>query len=96
MLVVYRTGNPFVFSAWSAPTAVGSEIGDFDSTHDEGHGDNIRGRIEGAYYDEPLPVGDVQLESSQLEDRNAGQGNAPGPVMQPSRLHNDDNEWRET
>lgn len=93
MLVLYRTRNPFVFATWSARAAAASENGESESASDEGHGNNIRGQIEGAYHDEP---DNVQLGNSQLEGRDNGQGNGQGPVMQPSRLHNDDNEWRET
>lgn len=93
MLVLYRTRNPFVSPAWNVHDNTASENGESGTAENEGRGSNARGQIEAAYSDEP---DDVQLEDSHSEGRNEGQTNDQGAVLQPSRLHDNENEWRET
>ena len=95
MLVLYRTRNPFLSSAWTArPFLVAAEGDDHDVSRGEHDVDHLR-RIEDAYHDEPsLGVGG-QATSAQPEDRGTDESGGRGPVVQPSRLQNEGNEWRE-
>ena len=95
MLVLYRTRNPFLSSAWTArPFIVTAEGDDHDVSRGEHDVDHLR-RIEDAYHDEPsLGVGG-QATSPQPEDRGTDESGGRGPVVQPSRLQNEGNEWRE-
>ena len=46
-----------------------------------------------SYHDDPLVDG--LATDSQPHDEGDNQGVRTGPAMQPSRLHDDENEWRE-
>lgn len=56
--------------------------------------DNIRGRIEDAYHDDPSPEIEGQAASPQPEERGTDGSEGRGPIVQPSRLHDGD-EWRQ-
>ena len=92
MLVLHRTRNPFLSSAWTAHSSTASIDGDENglSTGD-GDVDNIRGRIEDAYHDEI----EGQAPSFQPEQRGRNGSGDRGMLVQPSRLHNEGNEWGE-
>ena len=96
MLVLYRTHNPFLTSTRTSRSPYTSAADDGNGPSiDEEDGDNIRGRIEDAYHDEPPPEIEAQVSSSQLEERGSNGSDGRGLVVQPSRLHNEENEWRE-
>ena len=96
MLVLYRTRNPFLSSAWTArPSHVSAEGGEDGLSSGGGDVDNNRGRIEDAYHDDPSPEIEGQAASPQLEGRGTNGSGDSGPVVAPSRLHNGGNEWRE-
>lgn len=85
MLVLYRTRNPFLYSAWtSRPPIVSAEGDGNDLSIGDENGGNIRGRIEDAYHDVPTP-----------EERGRNGSDNRGLVVQPSRLQNEGNEWSE-
>lgn len=96
MLVLYRTRNPFLSSAWTATSSFVSGDGE-DNGLISGEGDvnHIRGRIEDAYHDDPSPEIEGQAGSPQPEERTTNESGGRGPVMQPSTLHNEGNEWRD-
>lgn len=96
MLVLYRTHSPFLSAAWTVDSSLVSEEADDNvrGTDDRDRG-SIRGRIEGAYYDEPQPEIEGQVPSSQPEERRSNGTEGRGFVVQPSRLQNEGNEWRE-
>ena len=94
MLILYRIGNPFVSFVGRGSTTAASEDGNLISGPDGHRGETVRGRIEGAYHDRPR--NDENGQHAQLAERFAGQRDGHGPVMQPSRIHNEENEWRET
>ena len=94
MMVVYRTHNPFLSHSWQARgSSNGTDNDDgldgLEANEEEVRARNIQGRIEGAYYDDPLTEGDRPVGDSEPN------GDANHLVMQPSRLHNEGNEWRE-
>lgn len=96
MLVLYRTRNPFLSFAWTAPSSFTSAEGDDSGLNtDDGDVDNVRGRIEEAYHDEPPPEIEGQVPSSRPEERDSNGSDGRGLVVQPSRLQNEGNEWRE-
>lgn len=96
MIVLYRTRNPFLSSAWTAHSPVTSAEGeDNDLSSGDGNVDHIRGRIEDAYHDEPPPGVERQVPSSQPEEGGANRSDGSGLLVQPSRLQNEGNEWRE-
>ena len=95
MLVLYRTRNPFLSSAWTArPSLVSAEGDDHEVNRSEHGGDRLR-RIEDAYHDEPSPAIGGQATNPQPEERGTNESDGRGPVVQPSRLQNEGNEWRE-
>ena len=94
MLVLYRTRNPFLSSAWTARPSLISAEGD-DNGVSRGEHDTDHFRIEDAYHDEPSPGIGGQATSPQPEERDTNESGGRGPVVQPSRLQNEGNEWRE-
>ena len=96
MLVLYRTQNPFLSSAWTARPALLAAEGDENGmSNGDGDGDNIRGRIEDAYHDDPSPEIEGQAASLQPQDRDINESDSRGPTVLPSRLHGEGNEWTE-
>lgn len=96
MLVLYRTRNPFLSSAWTNASSLTSAEGeDNDLNTGDGDVDNIRGRIEDAYHDEAPPEIERQVPSAQPEERGSNGSVGRGLVVQPSRLHNEGDAWRE-
>ena len=95
MLVLYRTRNPFLASAWTARSSIVSVEGDDNGlSNGDGGVDDIRGRIEDAYHDDP-PQGIEGAEASSPLEESGNNGSASrGPIVQPSRLQNEGNEWR--
>ena len=95
MLVLYRTRNPFLSSAWTAhPSLINSDGNDDDVSRGEHDVDHLR-RIEDAYHDEKsLEIGGQATSPRPEEGGTNGSGDR-GPVVQPSRLQNEGNEWRE-
>ena len=94
MVVLYRTRNPFLASAWTArPSFVSAESDEDGLINGEGDVRNIRGRIEDAYHDEPSPEVEGQVANPQPEERNTDEPIDRRPVVQPSRLQNEGNEW---
>ena len=90
MIFVYRTRNPFLSHSWQAHgSSNGTDDDGLEANEEEVRARNIRGRIEGAYHDEPSTETDRPVEDSESNR------NAEHLVVQPSRLHNEDNEWRE-
>lgn len=85
-----------MIAVWTAGSSLSSAEGDdnVQSTDDRDRR-NIQGRIEDAYHDEPPPGIEGQVPISQQEERGSNGSNGRGMVMQPSRLHNEGNEWRE-
>ena len=96
MLVLYRTRNPFLYSARTSRSPNISAEGDGNdlSIGDE-NGGNIRGRIEDAYHDVPTPEIEGRVSGSQPEERGGNGSDSRGLVVQPSRLQNEGNEWSE-
>ena len=95
MLVLYRTRNPFLSSAWTArPSLVSADGDDHDVSRVEVDVVLLR-RIVDAYHDDPSPAIGGQATSSQPEERGTNEIGVRGPVVQPSRLQNEGNEWRE-
>lgn len=100
LLVLYRSRNPFFASALTARSSLASTEGEnSDLGNDVGQSNKVRGRIEGAYRDEPLTEskrdGEEHLASSQPNERHDDGPNGRGLVMQPRGLQNEGNEWRE-
>ena len=94
-MVLYRTRNPFLSSAWTArPSFISADGDDHDVSRGEHDVDRLR-RIEDTYHDEPSPEIGGQATSSQPEERGTNEIGGRGPVVQPSRLQNEGNEWRE-
>ena len=56
---------------------------------------NLRRRIEDAYHDDPSPEIEGQAAGSVERERDPEESVGRGPVVQPSRLQNEGNEWRE-
>ena len=96
MLLFYRSCDPFPNSRWTS----GESAGTIDEHGVEANGEevqatNVRGRIEGAYHDDPLPEIDERDHRTLLsEAANNGKDNQ-GRAMQPSSTHNQGNEWRD-
>lgn len=84
MLVIHQSHNPFNSSTRS--TSHFATSGDVS-------GGGIQRRIGDTYHDDPLVDG--LATDSQPHDEGNNQGVRTGPAMQPSRLHGDENEWRE-
>ena len=96
MLVLYRTRNPFLSSAWIArPLPAPAEDDDNGRSNADGDVGNVRGRIEDVYRDDPSSVIEGPAVSPQPEERDTIGSGGRGPVVQPSRLQNEGNEWRE-
>ena len=85
MLVIYRNRNPFPLSSQNT-------FSSFATNEEEGV-NNIRRRIGTAYRDDPLPEAGGQMARSQAHGERNDQGIRTSPVMQPSRLQHQDNEW---
>ena len=101
MLVFDRTRNPFLSSAWIARSSFIPAEGDDNGLNSgDQNEDHIRGRIEEAYHDDPSQQIEGQAEgqaaSLQVEDRDKSGSGGRGPIVQPSRLQNEGNEWRES
>ena len=94
MLVLYRKRNPFLSSAWTASSSFVSVEGDNNglSSGDRGVG-HIQGRIEDAYHDETPREIEGAVASSPPEERGNEAPASRGPIVQPSRLQNEGNEW---
>lgn len=96
MLFLHRTRNPFLSSAWITHSSLTSAEGeDNDLSFGDGDAENVRGRIEEAYHDDLSPGSGGQAASSRIEGTGASGSDPRGPVVQPSRLHDEENEWRE-
>lgn len=94
MLVLHRTRNPFLSSAWTARSSLTSAEGeDNDLSIGDGDVDHVRGRIEEAYHDDLSHGSGGQ---AQTQETGASGSDGRGPVVQPSRLQNEENEWRES
>lgn len=89
MLAVYRTRSPFFSSAWP-----GGHDG-LESDDEARHGGDSRGQIEGPYHDDARLDNDDQAASSQANGRAIDHAVDRGLAVQPSRLHNEGNEWRD-
>ena len=94
MMVVYRTRYPFLSRSWQARgssngTDDDDDLDGLEANEEEVRARSIRGRIEGAYRDDPLTEGDRPVGDSEPN------GDANHLVVQPSRLPNEGNEWRE-
>lgn len=94
MLLFYRSRDPFPNSRWtSSESASQADEHGVEANGEQVQATNVRGRIEGAYHDDPLPEIDERdrgdLLSEAANDRNDNQGR----VMQPSSTHNQGNEW---
>ena len=90
-MVLYRTRNSLISHSWQirgSPNGTDDDHG-LATTEEEGRASSVRGRIEGLYQDDPSPEGD------RPEDNSGPDGGAKHLVVQPSRLHNEGNEWRE-
>lgn len=61
------------------------------TSNQNGHG-TLR-RIEAAYSDNPVVDTDEEDLSSRSLEVSANRGGNNGPVVQPSRLHDENNEW---
>ena len=95
MLVLYRTRNPFLSSAWTAHSSITSVASDENGLSAGENVDNIRGRIEDAYHDEVPREIEGQAPSSQPKERGRNGSEGRGMLVQPSRLQDEGNEWRE-
>ena len=96
MLVLYRTRKPFLSSAWTTHSSITSEASDENGlSAGDGNVDNIRGRIEDAYHDEVPPEIEGQASSSPPKERGRNGSEGRGMLVQPSRLQDEGNEWRE-
>ena len=84
MLVIHQSHNPSNSSTRSTSRF---------ATNEEISGGGTQRRIGDAYYDDPLVDG--QATGSQSHSEGDNQGVHTGPAIQPSRLHGDENEWRE-
>lgn len=96
MLLFYRSRDPFLHSRWtsSEPASTADEHG-VAANEDEVQATNIRGRIEGAYHDDPPPKIDERGRRALLNEAAGNRVDNQGPVMQPSSINNENNEWRE-
>ena len=95
MLVLYRTQNPFLSSAWTARSSfVSVEGGDHGLSNGDEGVDHIQGRIEEAYHDDPPRDIEGAAASSAPEERGNNESTSRGPIVQPSRLQNEGSEWR--
>ena len=94
-LVIYR--------ARSLSSATWSESDLHFATHPNGlesndearHGGDLRGQIEGPYQDDGLLEYDDQDLRSQADGQATSNAARQGPTVQPSRLHNEGDEWRD-
>lgn len=84
MFVIYQNHNPI-----NASTRSTSHF----ATNEDVSGGGIQRRIGDAYHDDPLADG--LATDSQPYNGGDNQGVRSGPAIQPSRLHGDENEWRE-
>lgn len=76
---------------WNAHRNTNGENDNVGSVDNEGRDITARGQIEDVYHDEP---NEEQLGNSQLESGNDDRANDQGPALQPSRLQQNENEWR--
>lgn len=96
MMVVYRTRNPLLSSTWTArPSLTAGEREGNDLTGGDRDLENVRGRIEDAYHDDPPPEFEGRAASSQVEDSGTNESDGHGMLVQPSRLQNEESQWRE-
>ena len=96
MLLFYRSRDPFPHSRWTpGESASTADENGVEANGEEVQAPNVRGRIEGAYHDDPLPEIDERgrgaLLNEAANDRKVNQGS----VMHPSSTHDQGIEWRE-
>ena len=95
MLLFYRSHDPFLHSKWaSGESARTADEHGAEANEEEVQATNIRGRIEGAYQDDPPAKVDERCRRTLLNEAASNRKDNQGPVMQPSSLDNGDNEWR--
>lgn len=96
MLVLYRRQNPLLSATWRFGASPSTGNDDSLEENDDGvQATNVRGRIEGAYHDDPVIGTHAQAGGAQLDEAvNDGRTNQ-GPAMQPSSHRNEGNAWRE-
>ena len=94
MLLFYRSRDPFLHYRWSSgePASTAEEHG-VEANEGEVQATNIRGRIEGAYHDDPPPKIDERGRRALLNEAASNRKDNQGPVMQPSSINNGNNEW---
>ena len=96
MIVIYRTRNPLLSSTWIARPSLTSIEGEGNGlTGGDRDLENFQGRIEDAYHDDPPPEIEGQVASSQAETSGSNESDGHGLLVQPSRLQNEENQWRE-
>ena len=96
MLLFYRNRDPFLDSRWtSGESASTVDEHGVEAAGEEVQATNVRGRIEGAYHDDPLPEIDERGRRVLLNEAANDRKDSQGPVMQPSSSHNEGNEWGE-
>lgn len=93
LFLLYRTRSSFFHSTrsqYATITTGDAEDGQVDGRND--HVDGGRGRIEGAYRDDPEAGAD---DGSSGDTARNATDNAHGPVVQPSGLRHEGNGWGE-
>ena len=96
MMVVYRTRNPLLSSTWIArPSLTSVERERNDLNGGDRDLENVRGRIEDAYHDDPPPEFEGPAATSQAEESGTNVSDGRGMLVQPSRLQNEESRWRE-
>ena len=93
--MIYRTRS-LSSAAWSEDgLRFPAHPGRHESNDEARHGSDFRGQIEGPYQDDALLEHGDQDVSSQANGETTRDVVGRGPTVQPSRLHNDGNEWRD-
>ena len=96
MMVIYRTRNPLLSSTWTArPSLTSAERERNDLTSGDRDLENVRGRIEDAYHDDPPPESEGEAATSRAEESGTNSSDVHGMLVQPSRLQNEESRWRE-
>lgn len=96
LMVIYRTRNPLLSSTWTPrPSLTSVEREGNDLTGGDRDSKNVRGRIEDAYHDDPLPEFEGRAATSQAEESGTNASDGHGMLVQPSRLQNEESRWRE-
>lgn len=95
LLVIYRSHNPLFSTVGDTPAGFIDDDSSPDSEDHGRHEHRNRRQIEGQYRDNPLLEQNEEGATSQVSGRDDPSQADRGPIVQPSRLQDEENEWRQ-